>query len=238
MYCWGSTIHGELGLGGIEEEHIVTPTVLDWYLAGSVIEAALGDNHTLLVTREGKIFSCGSNDYGQLGHDQPRKRPQPVSGIEAHMITHIACGSTHSMALNQWGQVLTWGSDYYGQLGQNMGENIQATPKIVKALAKYHISQIACGQRHSVALANSGEILAWGGNNFGQLGIGQISNSESTPREVVSLKGIPVAFIACGSNHTFAISKSGAVYGWGKNTRGQLGLNDMITKRFPLNYGL
>lgn len=30
MYAWGSTIHGELGLGGIEDEHILTPRVLDW----------------------------------------------------------------------------------------------------------------------------------------------------------------------------------------------------------------
>lgn len=76
MFGWGSTIHGELGLGGIEEEHILSPRVLDWYLANRVVEAALGENHTLLLTKDGKVFSCGNNDYGQLGHDQPRKRPR------------------------------------------------------------------------------------------------------------------------------------------------------------------
>lgn len=74
MYGWGSSIHGELGLGGIEEEHILTPQVLDWYLASTVVAAALGENHTLLLTKEGKIYSCGNNDYGQLGHERPRKR--------------------------------------------------------------------------------------------------------------------------------------------------------------------
>ncbi|KAJ8935929.1 hypothetical protein NQ318_008705 [Aromia moschata] len=229
MYAWGSTIHGELGLGGIEDEHILTPRILDWYLADTVREAALGDNHTLLLTREGKIYSCGSNDYGQLGHNQPRKRPQPVSSLDAHPIVRVACGSTHSMALNQWGQVFSWGSDYHGQLGQTMGETIQ--PFV--PLATYHIVQICCGQRHSVALANSGEVLTWGANNFGQLGLGDLSTMEDTPTVIDSLKGIPVAFIACGANHTFAISKSGAVYGWGKNTRGQLGLNDTVNKIFP-----
>lgn len=76
MFAWGSTIHGELGLGGIEDEHILTPRVLDWYLANTVVDAALGENHTLFLTAEGKVYSCGSNDYGQLGHDQPRKRPR------------------------------------------------------------------------------------------------------------------------------------------------------------------
>lgn len=76
MYAWGSTIHGELGLGGIEEEHILAPRVLNWYLANKVIDSALGENHTLFLTNDGKVFSCGNNDYGQLGHDQPRKRPR------------------------------------------------------------------------------------------------------------------------------------------------------------------
>lgn len=24
LFCWGSTVHGELGLGGIEDEHVIT----------------------------------------------------------------------------------------------------------------------------------------------------------------------------------------------------------------------
>ncbi|KAH1021754.1 hypothetical protein HUJ04_011239 [Dendroctonus ponderosae] len=199
MYAWGSTINGELGLGGIEDEHILTPRLLDWYLANKVVECALGDNHTLFLTNEGQVYSCGNNDYGQLGHDQPRKRPQPVTGLDAYNIVRVACGATHSTALNQWGQVFSWGSDYHGQLGQQL----------------------------------DGDILAWGANNFGQLGIGLFSSSETTPKLVASLRGIPIVFITCGANHTFAISKSGAVYGWGKNTRGQLGVNDTENKMFP-----
>lgn len=76
MFAWGSTINGELGLGGIEDEHILTPRQLEWFGAKDVIDAALGENHTLLVTKDGKVHSCGNNDYGQLGHDQPRKRPR------------------------------------------------------------------------------------------------------------------------------------------------------------------
>lgn len=63
-----------------------------------------------------------------------------------------------------------------------------------------------------------GEILSWGANNFGQLGIGVFSASETVPRTATSLRGIPIVFITCGANHTFAISKSGAVFGWGTYT--------------------
>ncbi|XP_018331399.1 probable E3 ubiquitin-protein ligase HERC4 [Agrilus planipennis] len=233
MFAWGSTIHGELGLGGIEQEIVLTPTQVDWPLADQIVEVACGDNHTLILTNEGKVYSCGSNDYGQLGHDQPRKRPNLVKSLEAQTITHIACGATHSMALNQWGQIFTWGSDTYGQLGHQLGQSMQPVPKILKALATHHVVQIACGYRHSAALTINGEIYCWGANNFGQLGIGTVSPSEPSPTQVPSIDGIPIAFLACGSYHTLVVSKSGAVFGWGNNTRGQLGLNDVTSKSFP-----
>ncbi|KAF5286890.1 hypothetical protein FQA39_LY00423 [Lamprigera yunnana] len=237
MYAWGSTIHGELGLGGIEEEHILTPRVLEWFGAKSVEEAACGETHSLLLTKDGKVFSCGNNDYGQLGHAQPRKRPhvaitEQVTGLDAYHISQVACGMSHSMALNKWGQIFTWGSDHNGQLGHNIGQ-IQAIPKILKALATINIVQIACGQKHSIALTSGGEIYAWGANDHGQLGIGTTSEFENLPSPVIALAGIPISQIACGSNHTFAISVSGAVFGWGKNFYGQLGLNDTISKVYP-----
>lgn len=76
MYCWGSTVHGELGLGGIEEEQILKPTALTWSLVERVTNVSCGENHTLIITSDGEVYSCGNNDYGQLGHRQPRKRPR------------------------------------------------------------------------------------------------------------------------------------------------------------------
>lgn len=36
MFCWGSTVHGELGLGGIEEENILSPRAIDFIKAPEV----------------------------------------------------------------------------------------------------------------------------------------------------------------------------------------------------------
>lgn len=239
MFAWGSTIHGELGLGGIEDEYVLAPITLDWFGANSVIDAACGPTHTLLLTKEGKVYSCGSNDFGQLGHNQPRKRPrmslfQLVSGLESCEIIQVACGSQHSMALDRWGQVFAWGSDSSGQLGHQLGNTLQVVPKLVKGVAGAHIVQIACGDKHSLALSDGGDIYVWGYNYYGQLGLGkEAGTTEPKPRVIQSLGGIPISLIACGGNHSFALSKSGAVFGWGKNTSGQLGLNDLISKPNP-----
>lgn len=235
MYCWGSTVHGELGLGGIEEEQIMCPRSLRWNLASTVQFVACGDSHSLLATNEGQIYSCGNNDHGQLGHEQPRKRPQLVTGLDSCVITQVACGESHSLALNQWGHVYSWGSDSHGQLGHKLDGENQPVPKIIRALATTHVVQISCGKRHCLVLTNIGELYVWGANNHGQLGIGKYSQSESTPTQIKSLAGIPIAFIVCGGDHSFAVSASGAVFAWGKNTFGQLGLNNDASQVYPCN---
>lgn len=53
------------------------------------------------------------------------------------------------------------------------------------------------------------------------------------PTLIKSLQGVPIAFICCGANHSFAVTKSGAVFGFGKNLFGQLGLNDTLSRQFP-----
>lgn len=70
----------------------------------------------------------------------------------------------------------------------------------------------------STILTLDGDIYAWGGNSNGQLGIGTTTPSETSPSVVSSLSGIPIALISCGGHHTFAVSKSGATFGWGKPT--------------------
>lgn len=233
VFCWGNTVHGELGLGGIEDELILSPRQLPWSGAPDLIEAACGQTHTLLVTKDGKLYSCGNNDYGQLGQDMSRKRPQIISSLDNYCITQIRCGGNHSLALNEWGQIFSWGSDNYGQLGHGEGVLTQNTPKLIKLLATKHVVQIASGQNHSLALINNGELYSWGANEYGQLGLGNTSEKEIKPTFVSSIAGIPIAFIACGAHHSFVISISGAVFGWGKNIDGQLGVNDEQSKCYP-----
>ncbi|XP_058054803.1 probable E3 ubiquitin-protein ligase HERC4 [Anopheles bellator] len=236
VYCWGNTAHGELGLGGIEEEQVMVPRKMDWLHAHDIAQAACGASHTLLLVSEGKLYSCGNNDHGQLGHDVeslPNKRPQRLTSLENYIITHACCGIAHSLALTNWGQIYSWGSNAMGQLGQDVDVTRQPSPRLIRSIAAKQVVQIASGQYHCLALTNNGELYAWGSNAYGQLGIGTTNEKVATPTLVVSLAGVPIAFIACGGNHSFAVSKSGAIFGWGKNTFGQLGLNDLNSRSFP-----
>lgn len=61
-----------------------------------------------------------------------------------------------------------------------------------------------------------GHLFSWGNNSHGQLGIGTL-NDQYEPCLVSSLQGVPFALINAGAQHTFALTLSGALFGWGNN---------------------
>lgn len=106
-------------------------------------------------------------------------------------------------------------------------------PRLVKELGNQEVVQITCGDHHAMALCRGGELFTWGQNTRGQLGVGRQVTLTSTPQLVKGLKGIPLAQIAAGGAHSVAVSLSGAVYSWGKNDFGQLGLGHTEDKDYP-----
>ncbi|XP_010184024.1 PREDICTED: probable E3 ubiquitin-protein ligase HERC3, partial [Mesitornis unicolor] len=104
---------------------------------------------------------------------------------------------------------------------------------LVKELRNQDIVQIACGDQHAMALSRGGELFTWGQNAHGQLGVGSQTTLIPQPQLVERLKGIALAQIAAGGAHSIAVSLSGAVFSWGKNDFGQLGLGDTEDRDCP-----
>ncbi|GFS24487.1 RCC1 and BTB domain-containing protein 2 [Elysia marginata] len=124
---------------------------------------------------------------------------------------------------------MTWGSNEEGQLGRgDVSEQASREPKLIGTLAtdRHEVIQVTCGSDHTMVLTDAGLVGVWGSNSFGQLGIGRSVSHINHPEFITCLKGIPMAQVAAGGNHSFVLSKSGAVYGWGRNTFGQLGVKD------------
>ena len=85
---------------------------------------------------------------------------------------------------------------------------------------------IAAGAYHSLAVRGGNEVMAWGRNDIGQLGIG--TSGEGTDKTVPSiLNGLEnIIDLAAGENHSLALSDDGSVWSWGNNSHGQLGIGD------------
>ncbi|TFK11755.1 chromodomain-helicase-DNA-binding protein 7 [Platysternon megacephalum] len=233
MLCWGNASFGQLGLGGIDEEIVLEPRKSDFFLNKKVRDVGCGLRHTVFVLDDGTVYTCGCNDLGQLGHEKSRKRPEHVGALDAQNIVSVSCGEAHTLALNDKGQVYAWGLATDGQLGLPGTEECIRIPRNIKSLSDIQIMQVACGYCHSLALSKGSEVYSWGQNKYGQLGIGYEFKKQTSPQLIKSLLGIPFAQIAAGGAHSFVLTLSGAVFGWGRNKFGQLGLNDENDRYVP-----
>lgn len=98
---------------------------------------------------------------------------------------------------------------------------------------KLQAEAIACGEAHSLALCdNASRIVAWGDNSQGQLGAGDMAVS-ARPIPTTLKFATAIKQIACGSAFSMALTDAGAVYTWGHNADGQLGLGDTDRRIVP-----
>ncbi|KAI2555951.1 HECT and RLD domain containing E3 ubiquitin protein ligase 4 [Homo sapiens] len=233
MLCWGNASFGQLGLGGIDEEIVLEPRKSDFFINKRVRDVGCGLRHTVFVLDDGTVYTCGCNDLGQLGHEKSRKKPEQVVALDAQNIVAVSCGEAHTLALNDKGQVYAWGLDSDGQLGLVGSEECIRVPRNIKSLSDIQIVQVACGYYHSLALSKASEVFCWGQNKYGQLGLGTDCKKQTSPQLLKSLLGIPFMQVAAGGAHSFVLTLSGAIFGWGRNKFGQLGLNDENDRYVP-----
>ncbi|OXB72100.1 UNVERIFIED_CONTAM: hypothetical protein H355_012400 [Colinus virginianus] len=217
---------------------IPEPQVYGFIHDRNVKEVACGGNHSVFLLEDGEVYTCGLNTKGQLGHESEGSKPELIGALAGQHIVHVACGESHSVALSDQGQVFSWGAGSDGQLGLTTIEDAVTVPRLIKKLNQQTILQISCGNWHCLALAADGQFFTWGQNSYGQLGLGKECPSQASPQRVRSLDGIPLAQVAAGGAHSFALSLSGAVFGWGKNSSGQLGLSDERDRESPCHVKL
>eukprot|EP00960_Hanusia_phi_P055290 762930-Hanusia_phi.AAC.8 len=150
-----------------------------------------------------------------------------------------------------WGKILHFvsstltfalGSGSSGQLGQDsLGigpTSIQPRrslePIIVKSLVDKFIVQVSAGWMHSIALSNDGEVWVWGGNKYGQLGLGDKLDRFAPVKLQDVYKGShflgSVISIAAGHGHSLFLNSSGRAFSSGRNDAGQLGVGDSIDR--------
>ncbi|CAG5132690.1 unnamed protein product, partial [Candidula unifasciata] len=187
---------------------------------------------TLVCCQDGTVHCC-THDSEHPAAEKILENLAPVKNVQNQKVIQVAAGDSHNVILTEDHSVHTWGRNEYGQLGREASRKNRGIPKLVKSLAGYSVVQISCGSVHTLALSNDGLVFSWGSNSFGQLGLGKSTSHQNLPEVISSLKGLPVMLITAGSYHSFLLSKSGSVYGWGRNDCGQLGLNNTENSDTP-----
>ena len=250
LYAFGYNYFGQLGstTNNKSEEPNPTPTLVTLPgEVGHVTQIAAGAYHSLALTSTGQLYAFGDNSVGQLGNATNRSgEPNPTPTLvtlpgEVGPVTQIAAGAYHSLALTSTGQLYAFGNNYYGQLGNttnNAVEEPNPTPTLVTLPSEVgHVTQIAAGANHSLALTSTGQLYAFGENYFGQLG-NTTNNRKQEPNPTPTLVTLPsevghVTQIAAGANHSLALTSTGQLYAFGENYFGQLGNTTNNRKQEP-----
>jgi alpha-tubulin suppressor-like RCC1 family protein len=239
VLAWGANFSGQLGDGTTIQR--ITPVQVSSLGPGSgVVTIAAGKQYSLALKSDGTVLAWGANFNGQLGDGTSigRTTPVQVAGLGAGSgVIAIAGGGQHSLALKSDGTVLAWGANFNAQLGDGTlaGRN---TPGPVKGLGPSSgASGIAAGTDYSLARKSDGSMLAWGNNNFSQLGTGTLISRADAPVPVAGFgPGSGVIGISAATTHSMALKADGSVLAWGNNLNGQLGNGNTDGKvnPFPL----
>jgi len=229
-WCNGYEIKGEQGIKGQKLSQI-----------------RAGDQHMGVLTKEGKLFTWGYNDFGQLGwglHGEGRvgqQKPNMVKGlIESEEVIDFACGGGHTVAITKSCRIFGWGSNTNGQLGHAMK---QCFPEPVEIPLGDPVAKVRAGWQCTAYISESGRPIICGGiraegpsvadmQKAGEDGeapapeLGGGPKAESSVMDMVSSTGVEVMTdvvteAAVGEAHGLLVCYDGSIRGWGYNRQKQ-----------------
>ncbi|XP_067154944.1 alsin isoform X1 [Apteryx mantelli] len=187
----------------------VTPERLPGLNGKTVLQAALGINHGLLLTEGGEVYSFGKLPWRTGPEESCANSPILENTLLGQHIITVAAGSFHNGAVTEGGVVYMWGNNSAGQCAvANQPyvpepQPISISDSETSPLLSVRILQLACGEEHTLALSLSREIWAWGSGC--QLGLITTTFPVIKPQKVEHLAGRVVLQVACGAYHSLAL---------------------------------
>lgn len=192
-------------------DHTDQPQVDHMFEGRKMLRLCGGYGHIAVLTDGGDMIYSGNVAL-----------PEQQVAMDGGSIRYVAPGYSHTLILTEAGALYSTGNNTYGQLGHT-GEGYESIARPVVAFANKRVAAIACGKQHSLCLVEGGDVYAFGCCTDGQCGTGK-QDAVMIPKFVKGLQGKEVVAVAAGSNFSVCIVAWGAVYSWGDNSVGQLGL--------------
>jgi len=215
-WCWGSNSHGQLGSGRDTPARSTGPERVAGNRRWQSVVA--GTNYGCGIVTDGNAWCWGSAPLLGNGAAQPSNVPVPVGGGRAWQ--QLAGGAEHVCGLTREGGAWCWGSNTYGTLGNGQTQNAYQP---VAVSGSNTFKELAAGYAFTCGLTNQGRVYCWGWNQNGVLGTGNTRNA-STPTRVGGEQFLFFTSISAGNGHMCGVSTEGALYCWGDNGDGALGI--------------
>lgn len=193
--CWGNNDAGQLGTISLLNESSpasvrITPS------ASSIAQIVAGGNSTCALMDDGSVRCWGGNSKGELGDGTTTSSWDASSSVilpTGRTAISIDMHYQNVCAILDDNSLFCWGSNNVGQLGQmttgnsydSVGGRISTLP--VEIDLGQGVASVAVGYNHTCAITLAEDLFCWGKNNWGQIGIGNYSNSVSASNGLVDL---------------------------------------------------
>lgn len=206
-FSWGENRHGQCGVKGVKR--IYKPMIIEHLKDVYSIESSAGTRHSLVLSKEGHVYSFGCNRFGQCGFTPSKNSllPSKIEFDECIFINKVRCGWNHSIVISdEHKSVISFGRNDYGQLGIGHFDSVDKPTKVL-TLCDIEIEDISVGSEHNIALTKDGDVYSWGWAEHGQLGHGNEENV-CYPKIVEALKELKKQWkgIGCGYGCSFIFS--------------------------------
>ncbi|XP_032612619.1 X-linked retinitis pigmentosa GTPase regulator isoform X3 [Hylobates moloch] len=177
-----------------------------------------------LMPDSGAVFTFGKSKFAE---NNPGK-----FWFKNDVPVHLSCGDEHSAVVTGNNKLYMFGSNNWGQLGLG-SKSAVSKPTCVKALKPEKVKLAACGRNHTLVSTEGGNVYATGGNNEGQLGLGD--TEERNTFHVISFftSEHKIKQLSAGSNTSAALTEDGRLFMWGDNSEGQIGLKNVTNVCVP-----
>ncbi|XP_008966599.1 X-linked retinitis pigmentosa GTPase regulator isoform X7 [Pan paniscus] len=177
-----------------------------------------------LMPDSGAVFTFGKSKFAE---NNPGK-----FWFKNDVPVHLSCGDEHSAVVTGNNKLYMFGSNNWGQLGLG-SKSAVSKPTCVKALKPEKVKLAACGRNHTLVSTEGGNVYATGGNNEGQLGLGD--TEERNTFHVISFftSEHKIKQLSAGSNTSAALTEDGRLFMWGDNSEGQIGLKNVSNVCVP-----
>lgn len=190
VWTWGFGDYqaANLGLGNKDPiQSISTPTKIN--SLSNITAISAGESCAYAINQQKQLWAWGVNRQGCLGDGTKTTQATPKL-LSLTDVKIIAARLQGAYALTENGTLWSWGENMYGSVGNGIYQNkpllteadrlAQTSPVEITSLTNVVNIFSGSSANHAFAQLANGEIWTWGRNKSGNLGNGEIGDSDST----------------------------------------------------------
>jgi len=181
------------------------------------------------------LFTWGKNNYGQLGQGNTTNRSSPIQVGSTTTWRNVTAGEAMGMASTSGSSYnnFVWGQNNFGQLG--VGDTNNRSSPVTAGSANASAGGGSQNQTFRISQGADTYLFSTGRNQFGQLGLGDITYRSSFTFVGSGFSQLPL--VLRGDTHTACVKSNGTLFTWGSGGAGSLGLGNTTNYSSPKQVG-